>query len=230
MSHKIVHSTDPVTLVGGGQATSADLQEIVGFAPQCVAADGGAALALAAGIDPVAVIGDFDSIPQDILARIPAERQHRVSEQATTDFEKALTRIDAPLVIGVGFTGGRVDHQLAAFHSLLAQAQQPCILLADHEIVLLAPPRITIPCVVGDVVSLFPLVPTQGASTGLEWPIGGLDFAAGTFVGTSNRATGPVTLRMERAGMLLIVSRRFIRPLAAQLTLSGRAQWPARAV
>ncbi len=229
MLNTIVHSSDPVTLVGGGSAVPADLREALSLAPLCVAADGGAALALEAGIDPLAVIGDFDSLPADLLARIPRDRQHRIAEQMSTDFEKALTRIDAPLVIGVGFAGGRVDHQLAALHTLFALPHRPCVLLAGAELIFLAPPAIDLPTARGDVVSLFPLAAVTGHSTGLEWPIDGLTFAPETFVGTSNRATGPVHLQMDGPGMLMIVPRRLIRPVTAQLSRPDLARWPARA-
>src|SRR5690606_23416689 len=124
----IVHDKGPVTLVGGGQASAAELHKSLALAPPCVAADGGAVLASEAGVEVTAIIGDFDSVPEDVLAAIPPGRRHRITEQTSTDFEKALSRIAAPVVLGVGFTGGRLDHQLAAFHTLLAFAHQPCVL------------------------------------------------------------------------------------------------------
>ena len=58
----IVHSLDPITLIGGGEVGPADLNFALGLAPVCVAADGGASVAVAAGINLHAVIGDFDSV------------------------------------------------------------------------------------------------------------------------------------------------------------------------
>ncbi len=227
MNNHIVHSFDPVTLVGGGDATPEDLQKALILAPVCVAADGGAVQALNAGVALEAVIGDFDSIDDTTLAAIPPERRHHITEQATTDFEKALSRIDAPVVIGVGFTGGRIDHQLAALHVLLARAHQPCVLLAGDDALFLAPPQIDLDCAVGDVVSLFPLRAVTGQSTGLRWPIDGLAFAPGTFIGTSNCATGPISLRMDRPGMLAIVPARLIPQVVQQLARPNGARWSA---
>ncbi|WPZ30444.1 thiamine diphosphokinase [Sulfitobacter sp. OXR-159] len=228
-SDHIVRDHKPVTLLGGGEVFGGDIGAALTLAPTCVAADSGAALALAAGVELAAVIGDFDSAPAEVLARIPSERCHRIAEQESTDFDKALTRIDAPLVLGVGFTGARLDHQLAAFNTLATYPDRPCILLGAHEIVLLAPPRITLPTEAGDVVSLMPLAPVMGRSRGLEWPIDGLDFAPGGRVGTSNRALGPVALEMDGPDMLLILPRRLMAPLAAQLLRPDHAPWPARA-
>ena len=74
-----------------------------------------------------------------------------------------------------------------------------------------------------------PLTPVTGRSQGLEWPIDGLDFAPGGRTGTSNRALGPVTLEIDGPDMLLILPRRLMAPLAAQLLRPEHAPWPARA-
>jgi len=225
----IVRDSGPVTLIGGGETSDGDLEAALALAPTCIAADGGAALAVRAGVPLAAVIGDLDSTPAEVLAQVPAERCHRIAEQESTDFDKALTRIDAPLILGVGFTGARLDHQLAAFNTLAAYPHRSCILLGAQEIVLLAPPHITLPTQPGDVVSLMPLAPVTGRSRGLEWPIDGLDFAPGGRIGTSNRALGHVALEMTGPSMLLMLPRRLMAPLAAQLLRSAPAPWPAHA-
>ena len=225
----IVHDTAPITLVGGGEATVEDIESAVAIGPRLVAADSGAALVVAAGRMSEAVIGDFDSLPETLRNTLPRERLHPLPGQDDTDFGKALARIDAPLVLGVGFGGGRVDHQLAVYHTLAKMPERPCLLLDRTEAICLAPPRVTLPCEAGEIVSLFPLTPVTGRSTGLHWPIDGIDFAPEVFVGTSNRATGPVTIEMDAPGMLLIAPRRHFRPLALQLAVRDRARWPARA-
>ena len=218
-----------MTLIGGGEATGRDLAEARRLAPTCVAADGGATLALAEGVPLAALIGDLDSVPPEDLARIPPKARHEIAEQESTDFEKALTRIDAPLVLGVGFTGARIDHQLAAFNALARFAHRPCILLGSREIVLLAPPRISLPTEAGEVVSLMPLMPVTGRSEGLEWPIAGLHFAPSGQIGTSNRATGPMVLEMDVPGMLLILPRRLMPSVSEALLDPEAARWTARA-
>lgn len=216
-------------MIGGGVANLKDLSEARALAPTCVAADGGAALAVAAGVPLAALIGDLDSTTPEVLAQIPRDRRHLITEQDSTDFDKALSRVNAPLILGVGFTGARLDHQLAAFNTLAAFAHRPCILLGPLEIILLAPPHILLPTAPGDVVSLMPLAPVRGRSKGLRWPIDGLPFAPGGQIGTSNQATGPVELTMEGPDMLLILPRRLMAPLVARLLQPDRAQWPVRA-
>ncbi len=67
-----------------------------------VGVDGGADHLLAAGVTPAAVIGDLDSL-SDLARATFAEQTYHIAEQETTDFEKALTRIDAARVLAVGF-------------------------------------------------------------------------------------------------------------------------------
>jgi thiamine pyrophosphokinase len=228
MSNAILKSSGPVTLLGGGQATAQDLADALTIAPELVAVDGGLLAALDFGVLPDAVIGDMDSAPPDALAQVPDARQHRISEQYSTDFDKALRHVAAPVVLGVGFCGGRVDHQLAAFHTLLVHAARPCILVAEHEVIVIAPPQLMLEMKEGETVSLFPLVPVQGRSTGLEWPIDGLALDPARQIGTSNRALGRVGITAEAAGMLLIVPKKYLKPLVAHF-VQGGARWPVRA-
>jgi thiamine pyrophosphokinase len=228
MSKTIVHCSGPVALVGGGQANAADVAEALTFAKILVAVDGGLATALACGITPAAVVGDMDSAPPEALAQIPPAHQHRITEQYSTDFDKALRHVEAPVVIGVGFCGGRVDHQLAAFHTLANRCDRPCILLAEHEVIAIVPPALSLAMMAGEVVSLFPLAPVTGRSTGLEWPLDGLKFDPVRLVGTSNRAKGPITLQMDAPGMLLIVPRRCLGLLVAHFC-ADPVRWPAHA-
>lgn len=228
MFKSILNSSDPITLVGGGQVSAEDISEALTIAPKLVAVDGGLIAVQAAGITPQAVIGDMDSAPPDALARVPLAHQHHISEQQSTDFDKALRHVDTPVAVGIGFCGKRVDHQLAAFHTLLARADRPCILVAEDEVIVLAPPHLTMPTVAGDIVSLYPLRPVTGRSTGLEWPIDGLALEAGHSVGTSNRAVGEMTLTVDAPGMLLILPRTYLKSLVVHFAQGG-ARWPVPA-
>ena len=217
---------EPVTLVGGGPLSPADLSTALALAPSLVAADGGADRCIEAGLAPLAVIGDMDSISPGAARRL-AGRLHPVAEQDSTDFDKALSRIDAPLVVGLGFAGGRLDHELAALHALVMRADRPCLVVGPETLVLHCPPALLLPLEVGATVSLFPLLPVRVASTGLRWGTDGLLLSPRGRIGTSNRATGPVGLRPRARGLLVILPRATL-PLAAEALLAA-PRWPARA-
>ncbi|WP_415920043.1 thiamine diphosphokinase [Tateyamaria sp. SN6-1] len=230
MTTSIVDKFEAVTLVGGGNASVALLLDTISYAPTCVAADGGVALVLEAGLVPDAVIGDFDSLPQDVRQAVPADRFHHIAEQDSTDFDKALRHITAPLVLAVGFTGARLDHQLAVLYVLTKYPDRPCILISEDELTCLCPPHLTLPTQAGDVVSLFPMGPVTGRSSGLQWPIDGLAFGPLTQIGTSNAATGPVEITVDAPHMLIMLPVAQLPHLIQALVPAPPAgRWPARA-
>ena len=222
MNLPIVQSTHGVTLAGGGPFTARDLRLALARAPVPVAADSGADRLLHLGVAPQAVIGDMDSISARARAEIPVERQHPVAEQVTTDFDKALRLIEAPLVLALGFAGARLDHGLAALSTLIARSERRCILIGPQDLAFAAPPRLELDLLPGEPLSLFPMAPVTGRSEGLEWPIAGLRFAPDGMIGTSNRvARRRVVLEFDRRGMLVILPRRRLDAAIRALLATG---------
>ena len=226
MNAVIVESSDPVTLVAGGPVRRAEMRLALRRAPVVVAADGGADRALDLGVTPQAVIGDLDSL--SVRAREAlATRLHPITEQVTTDFDKALRSIRAPYVLALGVTGGRLDHELAVLSALVRHAAQPdampCLLLTPEDVIFALPRALRLKLRGGDRLSLFPLAPVSGESTGLRWPIDGIAFAPDGMIGTSNAVTeGPVQLRMDGPGMLAILPRTRLGAVLAALGGPGR--------
>jgi thiamine pyrophosphokinase len=213
-----------VTMLGGGRLGADDLAVALALAPHLVAADSGAAVALAAGHMPEAVYGDMDSLPAAVRARIAADRVHDIAEQTSTDFDKTLRHIQAPTVLAIGFTGDRVDHELAVYHGLVARPEMRCLVLGSHDVVVHAPPRLSLDLPAGTRVSLFPMADVTGRSAGLVWPIDGLDFHPARLIGTSNRASGgPLELRFDAPGMLLIVPRAHLS--AVSVAVQDASVW-----
>ncbi len=193
-----------------------------------VAADGGAEVLLARGIVPDATIGDMDSISPGARAKLPVTTVHEITEQDSTDFDKALRHIAAPLVLGFGFLGARMDHALAALTVLTRHPDRRCILVGDDDVVALLPPSIRLALEPGTRVSLYPMGPVTGRSTGLRWPIDGIDFAPGGQVGTSNMATGPVSVQVDAPRMLVLLPAACLSQLEAGFAQAHDA-WPVPA-
>lgn len=216
----LVQSPHGVTLVGGGPVSGRALSMALARAPVAVAADSGAGRLLSAGIMPEAVIGDMDSISAAARAALPPGRLRAIAEQETTDFDKALRSIAAPLVLALGFAGGRVDHGLAALNALVRHGDRRCLLLGPRDVTFAAPPgELRLELRRGDRLSLFPLAPVKGESEGLHWPIDGLSFAPDGFIGTSNAVASPrVRLAFDRPGMLVIVPRARLDAAIAALS------------
>lgn len=226
MPASIVDSAEGLTLLGGGELGPRDLTEALTLAPDLVAADSGAAAALARGLTPRAVIGDMDSLSRADQARLGPGLLHRIEEQDSTDFDKVLARVAAPFAIGVGFLGLRSDHQLANFNTLVRARAMPVLLAGVHDVVLPAPPELEMPLAPGTRVSLFPLARVTGRSEGLHWPIDGLAFAPDAVHGTSNRmAAAKLHLAFDAPGMLVILPRAALTPAVA--ALRGAPRWEA---
>lgn len=210
----IVLSSATIILVGAGDVSAEDLKMMRESGHPVVAADGGARRCLEAGVMPDAVIGDLDSFDG---SGIPEERIHRISEQETTDFDKCLRSVSAPLVLALGVTGPRLDHTLAVFTALVQHAERRVVVVGAADLVFHAPARLALDLAPGTRLSLFPMAPVTGRSEGLRWPIAGLDFAPWGRIGTSNEATGPVRLEFDGPGMLVITPRAALAQVSAAL-------------
>lgn len=225
MTEYVVRSEDMVTILGGGEASEADLEQALNVAPTLIAADGGADFALKHGKMPKLAIGDFDSISQNARQRLGADRLLAVAEQDSTDFDKCLSRVKARLVLGVGFLGARLDHSLAVLNSLTRRPSQPCLLIGPQDVAFLCPPQLQIALPAGSRLSLFPMGAVQGRSDGLEWPVDGIVFGPDGRIGTSNRVVAPdVTLQFDAPKMIVILPRAAQQAAISALCDAGDAR------
>lgn len=208
-----------VMLVGGGDVDDGALALARARTAHVVAADGGANRLADWGLGADAVIGDMDSVVDAEGWRRRGAHLLPLAEQDTTDLEKCLYSTEAPFYLGIGFTGRRFDHTLAALHALLRWPAKRVVLLGVEDAIFLAPPAWRATLVHGARVSFFPLRPVSGlASEGLEWPVQGLAFAPGERIGTSNRATAAgVSASFDRPGMAAMVERAHLDAVLASL-------------
>lgn len=207
MTRTLLRSDTPVTLVGGGPVAADQLGVALGLAPTVVAADGGADVALPEPHRFRAVIGDLDSLRGRRGLEAAGVAVHEVAEQNSTDLEKCLYSVSAPLFIGLGFLGGRLDHTLAAMSALLGRPDVVAVLVGENDVCFLCPELLEMDLPAGTRVSLYPLAPSRGVTgEGLRWPIGGRDLAPGGLIGTSNAATGgPVRIGFDSRCVLVIL-------------------------
>ncbi|GGE51318.1 thiamine diphosphokinase [Actibacterium pelagium] len=211
MSDALLETNCFVTLLGAGDASKEDISTALALAPELVAADGGANRAFEYGIPPRWVVGDMDSILPETRSSLDDSAFVEIPEQDSTDFDKCLRVVQAPLIIAVGFTGDRLDHQLAVFSGLLRQPERKCIVLGAGDLIFHCPHRLHLALPVGTRVSLFPLQEVGGTSQGLQWPIDELRLSPGGMIGTSNKTTEPVVqVAPDGDGLLVILPREFL--------------------
>ena len=218
MKPKTVHAKTGVLLVGGGFPDLSDLVNFVAKAPFVIAADGGADFCVKSGLTPKAVIGDLDSVSDDLRAGLPSDGLIEYEDQDLTDFEKCLYLIDASFIIAVGFTSGRLDHTLANFAILARRIGPPTVMVGSDDVAFAVPEKVTLDLPLGTRLSLFPMVPMRGTSKGLHWPIDGLTIDPMGRLGTSNAVSGPVELAFEAPGTIVIIPREHLDQAVAALT------------
>lgn len=193
-------------------ATVARLAE---WAELVIAADGGAARALAAGVRPHVVVGDMDSLAPDALHALRhagAEILTFPARKDETDLELALleaVRRGAGDIVIVGALGGRLDHTLGNVYLLtMPQLRGRLVRLVDgREEAFIVWKRAEIRGARGDTVSLIPLTPeVRGVETeGLEYPLRGESLFMGPGRGISNVMLGPAARVSTSDGILLAV-------------------------
>ena len=177
-----------------------------------LAADGGLNAAIKAGLLPQMVIGDMDSVAD--LDQLPVSvRQIRLSGQDDTDFEKCLRLVKAPLIVGIGFLDGRLDHSLAALDAMARlEHERPVLLAGSNDVVLRLRGNIKLSLDRGCRVSIWPLGCQHFIrSEGLDWPLDDLTMHVGHSTSTSNRTNAETISIIAGKGDGYVV----IVPLAA---------------
>jgi thiamine pyrophosphokinase len=215
----LYRAAGPVTLVGAGPVRREQLAEALALAPEALAADGGADLELPEGHGFRAVIGDMDSIAGAAALRAAGVPVHRIDEQESTDLGKCLYSVEAPLFLGLGFLGGRIDHHLAALNALARYPEKAVVLAGGEDVCFLCPPALELDLPPGTRVSLFPMAPARGlVSAGLRWPVAGLELTPDGRIGTSNLALGgPVRIGFDALKVLVILPQEQLRQVATVL-------------
>jgi thiamine pyrophosphokinase len=161
-----------------------------------ICADGGGRHALAMGLEPDYLMGDFDSLDPNLFERLkglanppellkfPADKDKSDSELAV-DFALSL-KPDS--IIIMGGTGSRLDHTLANITMLAKLPDVNIHVVNDNNDLYLTNDRAVIKGKPGDEVSILPLTPVvKGVTTkGLKWPLVNKTIEMGSSLGVSN--------------------------------------------
>jgi thiamine pyrophosphokinase len=196
----------------GEMPSAALVHELRERAKLVVAADGAAHKALAAGIEPDAVVGDLDSISDEARALLGPDRIYLRPSRDDTDLQKSidfcLERGCRAMDILAG-GGGRADHALANLSVLCLFRGASRIRIVDDlfEIELVQETAV-IEAPAGTVVSLVAIGACEGVTTtGLRWDL--MDYALSfSPYGVHNEVrTSPATVSVRRGDLLLFRGR-----------------------
>jgi len=208
-----VQDIDTVVVVAAGDGPD-DLPGLPGGAT-VIAADGGLHRALALGLRPSLVVGDFDSAEPDAVKA--AERagarvvRHPAAKDAT-DLELALEEAlaaGARRIVVVASAEGRLDHLAGVLLLLGAEsfaAAEIDALVGDALVHVVRSERV-LHGGVGDLVTLLALNgPAEGVSTdGLVYPLHGETLEPGSSRGVSNVFSAPDARITVEHGVVLAI-------------------------
>jgi thiamine pyrophosphokinase len=205
-----------VLVFANGDITELDwIRPLLAGAEAIIAADGGSRHLWALGQAPDLVIGDLDSLPDEVQAWLEdceVTIHGHPPEKDETDLELALVHAVANYEDEIwlfGALGGRLDQTLANM-LLLAHPDlldKPVLLVNQHERAWLVTGQTSIRGKAGDLVSLIPLggdVQVQ-ATTGLQWSLQNERLRFGPARGVSNVMTADLATVTVRSGLLLCI-------------------------
>lgn len=198
--HALIIANGPLPQPALKLAAAADL---------IVCADGGANEALRAGITPSVIIGDFDSVLPATLAAFAGAEIVRITEQESTDLEKAIRFVVARNIRTadiVGALGRRTDHTLGTLGCFRRFAGTIELRLIDELGALtLLPRKASFAAFPGEKISLVPVGRCAGITTEhLRYPLRNEALEPGVRDGISNEATGPEVSVSYESGTLLL--------------------------
>lgn len=167
---------DCVVVANGSFPQTAGPLELLKSAPAIIACDGAVQNLHERGLEPTAIVGDLDSIPQEML-RLYADRIHTVEDQEINDLTKAVrfahtTGYRKLLILGA--TGLREDHTLGNISLLMDYAPlfEQVEMLSDYGHLIPVQQTTTLPSTPGQQISIFSTYPFGEITTeGLRWPI-----------------------------------------------------------
>jgi thiamine pyrophosphokinase len=196
-------------VLGGDFMPSEKLSKWMQSADGVWAADGGYLLAEAAGRTPDLTVGDLDSIPTDVIARIENVIHDR--DQSTTDCEKLLNLAQSrgyEAITLICSEGDLLDHQLGAIQAAVKSSLRVRFALVrgiawvvkghvEQEFMAKA----------GCRVSLLPITKVTGVElAGVEWEINDADLAPDGLNSISNKAMkNRVTLKQTSGASFLFI-------------------------
>lgn len=189
---------------------------LIGTPDLIICADGGIRHAMALGLTPAVLLGDFDSAGEELVAEaeargIPVERVPVEKDQTDTHLalEEAVRR-GATEILLLGASGSRLDHTVSNLLLMPGVPSGVTVTVADaHNLVRLLRPggRMTVQGAPGQYLSLLPLTPeAKGVvAEGVKWPLDGATLRWGESLGVSNQLLDGEAFIAVREGYLLVI-------------------------
>jgi thiamine pyrophosphokinase len=201
-------------LAGGSLTVTPALLALAAQAALVIAADSGLRHAQPLGLSPDLIVGDFDSVNADDLARYPhVPHQRHPPEKDRLDLElavdEALKRGAKELIIAGGL-GDRFDQSLAAVllvARLKGRGERVFMHSGDKQVhVLAGSERLMLPLPSGQRFSLLSLAPATIVSvSNAKYPLDRHRLELGVGLGVSNEVAATPLEVVTEAGLVAVI-------------------------
>lgn len=200
---------DCIVVANGLFPTRPEILDCLRGAPVIIACDGAALKLLERGFMPGAIIGDLDSLPEE-LKHLPGCEVVQAAEQVTNDLTKAVRFAHGKghmRLLILGATGLREDHTLGNIGLLTEYVSlfDAVEMVSDFGVFTPIKTSRTFQSVAGQQVSIFCITAqTEVTSRGLRWEVSERRFEC-WWEGTLNEATGnEFTISFEGKGRIVV--------------------------
>lgn len=202
--------------LNGSPDSTGLIRTVAGRADVIVAADGGARFALAAGIVPDLVVGDMDSLGEDLVREVEARgaslERHPARKDKMDGHLAVLSarRRGATAADFLCAVGGKPGAAFAVPHILLAAERlglRSAVVADWGRMFVIEEGFRTVEGAVHDSVSVFPLSgPAAGVNLeGMGYPLANADLGPGDTLGFHNELVGRKARIGVESGALLVV-------------------------
>ncbi len=171
----MIYDFDAVVLANGDYPSAPLPLRLLADAPYVACCDGAGNTYIEHGHIPDIIIGDGDSFSEE-NRRLYGHLLHRIPEQETNDLTKTvnhLARLGKQRIAILGATGKREDHTLGNISLLLEYMRQGLHvrMFTDHGVFIPCSGEVTLPCRIGQQVSLFNFGAKGIHAEGLRYPL-----------------------------------------------------------
>lgn len=204
-----------VIVANGDLVQTEQIVSVIQNADHVIAADGGAVHLYHMGMVPDIIIGDLDSIPENILLFFKEKQVQIVKHPPHKDQTDMQLCIEYAIANGccfldiLGATSSRLDHTLANIFLLrpLAEHNIPAAITDNRNDIHLVTDTWTFEGCPGDLLSVIPVSDRVTGLTleGLEYPLTDKELTLGSPLGISNvfsRQKARITLK---SGAVLVI-------------------------
>lgn len=206
-------------IVSGGKLEDIDLiNRCMSEGSKLIACDSGLNYIYRAKLKPDIILGDFDSVDDEVLDYYKKSGSEIITypvKKDSTDTELgifAAEKMGSDDIIILAASGTRLDHTIANIQMLLPLLKKGtrARLIDEHNIVELVNDKLAINNKKGSYISFLPLTERVCGicSKGLEYPLNNTDIEVGTSLTVSNVVTSESAYVSVKSGVLISIIAR----------------------